>query len=123
MSDLYLLHIELFMDISFIFIFLLFPYYIMWWGTILGAVDDYVWYMYIPIISHFISILIIYILTCRGSSKLFEYYYRIKYKEKKADIEYRKIIDPYDEEEWGEKWREEIKTNKFYKKLQNWSYF
>ena len=118
-------HIHLIIFIFYTFIFIIYPYYIMWWFRTLVKedADNYENFMYIPMVIHLISLILMFMILCKGLSKSIEYYYKIRYIEKKMDIKYRKIIDPYDEEEWNEKWVDKIGNNNIYNFLLETSTF
>jgi len=125
MNELYIFHIHLMFNIFYSFIFIIYPYYIMWWFRTLVKedADNYENFMYIPMVIHLISLILMFMILCKGLSKSIEYYYKIRYIEKKMDIKYRKIIDPYDEEEWNEKWVDKIGNNNIYNFLLETSTF
>ena len=95
-------------------LFIVYPYFIFYFFIISGGDDDFDWYMYIPGITHTVSVMMIIIMMFTGLSKLIKIYYKLRYRVSKETLKQRKIIDPYDEEEWGDDWENKLKENKFY---------
>lgn len=84
-------------------LFLVYPYFIFYFSILLIEdlnFENFDWYIYIPFISHFISLIMIVISIMQLLKITIKKYYKIKYN--KITIEQRKLIDPYDEEDWDE---------------------
>jgi len=105
--------------ICFGILFLVYPYFIFYIFVVSGGdIDDFDWYMWIPLISHFISLLMGVMLLIELFRLSIKRYYKIRYRVNKITRKERKLIDPFDEEDWEEgEWQDKLYNNKFYNKI------
>lgn len=102
-------------------VILIIPYGFIFLVISVQDIRDNKW-IFIPVMIQIMSMVFIVIMIikvpCFLIIKIMEYFYRKKYsKYDKISPEYKKKIDPFDEEEWNELWRDKINENRFYKTI------